>query len=37
MNGRDSLARLSRQVENYRRAYPQVTVVTTLERVSEGG
>ena len=32
---RDSLARLPRQVENYRRAYPQVTVVTTLERVSE--
>lgn len=32
---RDSLARLPGQVENYRRAYPQVTVVTTLERVSE--
>lgn len=32
---RDSLARLPRQVENYRRAYPQVTVVTTLGRVSE--
>ena len=32
---RDSLARLPRQVENYRRAYPQVTVVTTLERVAE--
>lgn len=31
--GRDSLARLGRQVTAYQRAYPKVTVVTTPERV----
>lgn len=33
--GRDSLARLPRQVETYQRAYPKVTVVTAPDHVSE--